>query len=203
MKINLNYKILVLNRLWQAVNIVGVQRGFSLLLQDHAQVIYTGDESYRLMNSDAWLGLSQEIQDMGESSEDYIQTVRLKILVPKVLLLRSYSRVPVHEVKFSRENLLDRDDYRCQYCGNQLEAALLNMDHVIPRDQGGKTSWENIVTSCIKCNSKKANRLPHQANMRLIKKPERPRWRPFISSLIGQSYEKDWEHFLNLNKVAQ
>ena len=53
MKINLNYKILVLNRLWQAVNIVGVQRGFSLLLQDHAQVIYTGDESYRLMNSDA------------------------------------------------------------------------------------------------------------------------------------------------------
>ena len=170
MKINLNYKILVLNRLWQAVNIVGVQRGFSLLLQDHAQVIYTGDESYRLMNSDAWLGLSQEMQDMGESPEECIQTVRLKILVPKVLLLRSYSQVPVHEVKFSRENLLDRDDHRCQYCGNQLEAALLNMDHVIPRDQGGKTSWENIVTSCIKCNSKKANRLPHQANMRLIKK---------------------------------
>ena len=203
MKINLNYKILVLNRLWQAVNIIGVQRGFSLLLQDHAQVIYTGDESYRLMNSNAWLELSQDMQDMGESPEECIQTVRLKILVPKVLLLRSYSKVPVHEVKFSRENLLDRDDHQCQYCGNKLEPALLNMDHVIPRDQGGKTSWENIVTSCIKCNSKKANRLPHQANMRLIKKPERPRWRPFISSLIGQSYDKDWEHFLNLNKVAQ
>lgn len=202
MKLNLNYRILVLNRLWQAVNIVGVQRGFSLLLQDNAQVIYTSDQSYRLMNSDAWLKLSEERQDSEESFDDCIQTVRLRILVPKVLLLKTYSQVPVHEVKFSRENLLDRDDYRCQYCGNQLEPTLLNMDHVIPRDQGGKTSWENIVTSCIKCNSKKANRLPHQANMHLIKKPERPRWRPFISSLIGQSYEKDWEHFLNLNKAA-
>lgn len=203
MKIKLNYKILVLNRLWQAVNIVGVERGFSLLLQDNAQVIYTSDQSYRLMNADAWLELSEEMQEARESPSDCIQTVQLKILVPKVLLLRSYSKVPVHEVKFSRENLLDRDDHRCQYCGNQLESAFLNMDHVIPRDQGGKTSWENIVTSCIKCNSKKANRLPHQANMHLIKKPERPRWRPFISSLIGQSYEEDWEYFLNLKKIAQ
>jgi hypothetical protein len=89
MKINLNYKILVLNRLWQAVNIVGVQRGFSLLLQDNAQVIYTSDQSYRLMNSDAWLNLSEELQDTGETPNECIQTVRLKILVPKVLLLRS------------------------------------------------------------------------------------------------------------------
>ena len=70
MKINLNYRILVLNRLWQAVNIVGVERGFSLLLQDNAQVIYTGDQSYRLMNSDAWLKLSQEMQDLGESPDE-------------------------------------------------------------------------------------------------------------------------------------
>ena len=89
MKINLNYRILVLNRLWQAVNIVGVERGFSLLLQDNAQVIYTGDQSYRLMNSDAWLKLSQEMQDLGESPDECIQTVRLKIIVPKVLLLRA------------------------------------------------------------------------------------------------------------------
>lgn len=212
---HLNYKILVLNRLWQAVNIVGVHRGFSLLLQDHAQAIYTRDSSFRLMDSNAWLKLSeafdaQSQEDSGQSdgeteraNDSYVQTIRLKILVPKVLLLRSYAQVPVHEVKFNRENLFDRDNYQCQYCGNQMEPTQLNMDHVIPRDQGGKTSWENIVTACIQCNSRKANRLPHQAQMHLIKKPERPRWRPFISSLIGQSYEKDWEHFLNLKKLAQ
>lgn len=203
MDVHFSYRILVLNRLWQAVNIVGVQRGFSLLLQDNAQAIYTRDKSFRLMNSEEWLGLSEtKSEDGSPNCDDYIQTVRLKILIPKVLLLRSYSQVPSHEVKFSRENLFERDHYKCQYCGKQMEESLLNMDHVIPRDQGGKTSWENIVTACIQCNSKKANRLPHQANMHLIKKPERPRWRPFVSSLIGQNYESDWDHFLNLKKTA-
>jgi 5-methylcytosine-specific restriction endonuclease McrA len=196
----LKHRVLVLNRLWQPVNIVGVQRAFSLLLQDHAHVIYTGDESFRMMDSSAWLELSEkEIPDQGEAC---IQTIRLRIRVPKVLLLRSYDQLPVREVKFTRENLFDRDGYRCQYCGEHFEAVHLNMDHVIPRDRGGRTSWENIVTSCIKCNSRKANRLPHQANMHLIRKPERPRWRPFVSSLIGQDYDSDWDHFINLKKGA-
>ncbi len=210
MNVQLDYKILVLNRLWQAVNIVGVNRGFSLLLQDNAQAIYTRDNSFRLMNAHEWLNLGENESDLSSpptskpatSADRYIQTIQLKILVPKVLLLRTYSSLPSHEVKFNRENLFERDGHRCQYCGNQLGAKFLNMDHVIPRDQGGKTSWENIVTACIKCNTRKANRLPHQANMHLIKKPERPRWRPFISSLIGQNYEPDWDHFLNLKKAA-
>lgn len=200
MHTGLNYRVLVLNRLWQPVNIVAVQRAFSLLLQDHAQVIYTGDSSYRLMDSAQWLALS-ETEEPGDD-EAYVQTVRLRIRVPKVLLLRQYSQLPVQEVKFNRENLFDRDSYRCQYCGENFEPAQLNMDHVIPRDRGGRTSWENIVTSCIKCNTRKANRLPHQANMHLIRKPERPRWRPFVSSLIGQDYDSDWDHFINLKQVA-
>lgn len=196
----LTYRILVLNRLWQPVNIVGVERAFSLLLQDHAQVIYTGDESFRMMDSAAWLALSEE--ETPADNEAYIQTVRMRIRVPKVLLLRSYDQLPAQEVKFTRDNLFERDDYRCQYCGNHYDPVHLNMDHVIPRDRGGRTSWENIVTSCIKCNSRKANRLPHQAKMQLIRKPERPRWRPFVSSLIGQSYDSDWDHFINLKKAA-
>lgn len=196
----LKYQVLVLNRLWQPVNIVGVQRAFSLLLQDHAQVIYTGDESFRMMDSAAWLKLSEEATP--GDTEAYVQTVRLRIRVPKVLLLRSYDRLPAQEVKFNRDSLFERDDYRCQYCGNQFCEDELNMDHVIPKDRGGRTSWENIVTSCIKCNSRKANRLPHQADMHLIRKPEKPRWRPFISSLLGQSYDEEWEHFIKLKKPA-
>jgi len=197
----LKYRVLVLNRLWQAVNIVGVPRAFSLLLQDHAQVIHTGDGSFRMMDSTAWLVLSEE--EAPDDSEAYITTVRMRIRVPKVLLLREYSQLPVQEVKFTRENLFERDDYRCQYCGNSFDAEHLNMDHVIPRDKGGRTSWENIVTSCIKCNSRKANRLPHQADMHLIRKPERPRWRPFVSSLIGQDYDAEWDHFINLKQKSQ
>jgi 5-methylcytosine-specific restriction endonuclease McrA len=194
----LKYRVLVLNRLWQPVNIVGVERAFNLLLRDHAQVIYTGDESFRMFDAAAWLQFSEE--ELPSDREDYVQTVRLRIRVPKVLLLRSYDQLPVREVQFNRENLFERDGYRCQYCGQHFEATQLNMDHVIPRDRGGRTSWENIVTSCIKCNSRKANRLPHQANMHLIRKPTRPRWRPFVSSLIGQNYDADWDHFINLKK---
>ena len=175
---------------------VGVKRAFGLLLQDRAQVIYTGDGSFRMFDASKWLVLSEE--ERPGDGEAYVQTVCMRIRVPKVLLLREYSQLPVQEVKFSRESLFERDNYRCQYCGNNFEADQLNMDHVIPRDRGGRTSWENIVTSCIQCNSQKANRLPHQAQMHLIRKPERPRWRPFISSLLEQNYDREWEHFVKL-----
>ena len=55
---------------------------------------------------------------------------------------------------------------------------------------GGRTTWENIVTCCLKCNARKADRLPHQANMRLLRKPERPRWRPFVSSMLGDRIDE-------------
>ena len=200
MRSNHNSRTLVLNRLWQPVNIIGIERAFSLLLQDHAQAIYTSDGSFRMMNSSAWLNLSSA--EDSQNNESYVQTVRLRIRVPKVLLLRKYDKLPAQEVKLTRDNLFDRDDHRCQYCGVRFDSSDLNMDHVIPRDKGGRTSWENIVTSCIKCNSRKANRLPHQANMHLIRKPERPRWRPFVSTLIGQSYDTDWDHFINNKKRA-
>lgn len=192
------HKILVLNRLWQAVNIVGIQRGFSLLLQDHAQVIHTADGSFQVMSASAWLDYSTE--KTPEDEDAYIQTVHLRLHVPKVLLLRKYDRLPMQEVRFTRSNLFERDRYRCQYCGNNFPAEKLNMDHVIPRANGGRTSWENIVTACIPCNTRKANRLPHQADMHLIKKPSRPRWRPFVTSLADQTYDADWEHFLNLKQ---
>lgn len=189
-------KVLILNRLWQAVNIVGIQRAFSLLFQDNAQVISTGDESFQVMNTSEWFEYSAH--QVPKENEPYIQTVRMRIRIPKVLLLRRYDRLPIQEVRFTRTNVFERDQYRCQYCGKGFAEEEINLDHVIPRAKGGSTSWENIVTACIPCNTRKANRLPHQANMHLIKKPTRPRWRPFVSSLADQKYDSDWNHFLNL-----
>ena len=102
----------------------------------------------------------------------------------------------MQEIKFNRQNLLERDDYKCQYCGKNLPTKELNMDHVIPRDRGGATSWENVVISCIRCNSKKSNRLPREAGMRLLKEPKRPPRRPFMSSLYGKPMEDTWSHFV-------
>src|SRR5438046_438837 len=86
----------------------------------------------------------------------------------------------------------------CQYCGDVFERNDLNLDHVIPRDRGGPTTWENIVCSCISCNTKKANRTPQEAGMRLIRKPKRPKWRPFVQINLGLHYHDSWKHFLDL-----
>ena len=66
----------------------------------------------------------------------------------------------LQDMKFNRQNLLERDDFRCQYCGKVFAPKELNMDHVLPRDRGGGTSWENVVTSCIRCKVEKATAYP-------------------------------------------
>ena len=189
-----SYQTLVLNRLWQAVNVIGVERAFSLLALDHAQVIYAEDGSFRVFDSTAWFEHSKDVESIAGAR--VVRTVNQSVIVPSVLLLKGFDRILLQEMKFNRQNLLERDDYRCQYCGKNLPAKELNMDHVIPRDRGGGTSWENVVISCIRCNSKKSNRLPKEAGMRLLKEPKKPPRRPFVSSLYGKPVEKSWEYFL-------
>jgi 5-methylcytosine-specific restriction endonuclease McrA len=91
-----------------------------------------------------------------------------------------------------------RDDGTCQYCGVKRPRAELNLDHVVPRSQGGTTSWENVVCSCVPCNLRKANRTPDQAGMRLLRLPVRPRWTPaFRPPGRGGGY-REWLPFLSL-----
>lgn len=196
MENGLKRRILVLNRLWQPVNVIGPERAFSLLFQDHAKVINTVDESFQMMTGEEWIQFS--IDNPSPNPEDSLHTIKLALRVPRVLLLRYYDRVPAQEVKFSRRAVFERDGYRCQYTGKRLPPSELNIDHVIPRDRGGKTTWENVVTSSISCNSRKANKLPHEAGLRLIRKPFKPKWRPFIASLLNRETDEAWHHFLNL-----
>lgn len=190
----LSRRVLVLNRLWQAVNIIGVKRAFGLLMQDHAQVINAASGDFRVMNAEEWLAYSLENPPGAEAG--CIHTIRMKVRIPTVLLLRSYDRIPAKEVKFNRHSIFARDGHTCQYCGQHFPEKELNLDHVIPRDMGGKTSWENIVTSCIRCNTRKANRLPHMAGMHLKKQPSRPRWRPFSTAVPSHEIEPGWTHFM-------
>lgn len=189
-------RILVLNRLWQAVNIVGVKRGFALLFQGHARVIHPMPDGHQVFALDEWMAYSQGPSEEGVEP-DYVHTVKVRIRVPKVLLLSEFDRLPMKEVKFTRQSLLERDNYTCQYCGRTFAPPELNLDHVIPRDRGGRTTWENIVTSCLRCNSRKANRLPHEAGMHLRRKPERPKWRPFVSVVLGSDLDEAWSDFLH------
>ncbi len=188
------HQVLVLNRVWQPINVVDAKRAFSLLFQDHAQVIDPNEGDFRMYDGAQWIEHSFTTEP--RENQSVMRTVNMAIHIPKVLLLKSYDKVPVQEVKFSRQSVFERDGYRCQYTGKIFPPKMLNIDHVIPRDRGGKTTWENVVTSSIHCNTLKANRLPHEAGLRLIRKPSKPRVRPFVSDLVGREYDKSWSYFL-------
>jgi len=196
---NNGHRVLVLNRNWQAVNIVGVRRAFSLLWQGHARVINTVGGDFAPVDAAQWVELSQTA---GPGAGPYVRTVRLRILVPKVLLLREFDRLPVAEIRFNRENVFIRDSYTCQYTGKRCAPSELTLDHVIPRERGGRTTWENIVTCRRDINSMKANRLPHEAGLRLVRKPSRPKRRPFAVQAAGTPMEKEWRHFLPAGRTA-
>jgi len=189
----LNQHVLVLNRLWQAVNICTAKRALTLLFEGRAQVVLNcEDGSFQTYSFSEWRDFSKH-----DPQGDVIHTVSLKIRVPRVILLMIFDRMPKKEVKFTRHNIFERDRNTCQYCGGAFERKDLNLDHVIPRDRGGPTTWENIVCSCIECNTHKANRTPLEAGMRLIRKPKRPKWRPFVQVSLGLQHDS-WKHFLDL-----
>ena len=190
----LNQHVLVLNRLWQAVNICSARRALTLLFEGHAQVVVGGgDGSYQTYNFEQW-------QDFSETAPDpeAIRTVSFRIRVPRVILLMFFDRLPKKEVKFTRHNIFERDKNTCQYCGQAFDRKDLNLDHVIPRERGGPTTWKNIVCSCILCNTRKANRTPAEAGMHLIRKPKRPKWRPFVQVNLTAPHHESWKHFLDI-----
>jgi 5-methylcytosine-specific restriction endonuclease McrA len=190
----LNQQVLVLNRLWQAVNICTARRALTLLFQGHAQVVFgEPDGSFRTFDFCEWHDFSQQ-----EPHAESIHTVSFKLRLPRVIMLLIFDRLPKKEVKFTRLNIFERDKNTCQYCGRGFDRRDLNLDHVIPRDRGGPTSWENIVCSCVPCNTRKANQTPQEAGMHLIRKPKRPKWRPFVQVNLGLHYHESWKHFLDL-----
>ena len=191
----LNQQVLVLNRLWQAVNVCSVRRALTLLFEGQAQVVCeNAGGDFRTYNFFEWRNFSRHLK----ADEDAVHTVTLRLRIPRVILLMVFDRLPKKEVKFTRHNIFERDRNTCQYCGGQFDRKDLNLDHVIPRDRGGPTTWENIVCSCIPCNTRKANRTPAEAGLRLIRKPKRPKWRPFVQVSFGLPMHDSWKHFLDL-----
>jgi 5-methylcytosine-specific restriction endonuclease McrA len=192
----LDQPVLVLNRLWQAVNVIGAKRAFALLARGHAHVVHHHEEDFRVFSMMDWIDFSRsnppvEVLDM-------VHTPNRLIRMPRVILLSFFDKLPCKELKLTRSNVFERDKDQCQYCAKVFPREELNLDHVIPRHYGGKTTWENIVCSCIKCNSKKANRLPHEAHMRLIRKPVKPKWRPVISLVLKTHHREMWKDFLDV-----
>ena len=189
----LDRSVLVLNRFWQPVQTCSARRALKLLCLGHAQVVQTdGEERFQTHARESWVEYSTTAV-----VEELIHSVRIALRVPRIIVLSLYDKIPKTEVRLTRRNVFLRDKYTCQYCAKKLPEIDLNLDHVHPRDKGGPTTWQNIVTSCIKCNTRKANKLPHEANMFPLRKPVVPRWRPMFGLRDRGAHDESWNHFLD------
>lgn len=185
--------VLVLNRNFYAIQITSWQRAITLVYIDHARVV---DESYRTYSFEDWRGLTNVMED---HPAGFIRTPEFKIAIPEVIALRLYDRLPHMDVKFTRRNIYEHYNYRCCYCGKKFPTHELNLEHVVPRSRGGKSTWDNVVTSCVSCNLQKGNKLIGETGMNLCIKPARPKWHRGISLVLRPHIRvrASWQKFID------
>jgi len=185
----LDSSVLVLNRSWIAVHVADVRRAISLVYRGVARVVKPDDLS--TYDFDDWKELSRAAEDR------YIRSVNFKLIVPEIIVLNMFNGFIRKKVRFSRRNIFERDRNTCQYCGGRFNKADLTIDHVVPRSRGGHDTWENLVLACVKCNVRKGDRTPEEAGIRLIRKPRKPAWVPYLGTKLHGMRRERWPEFVD------
>jgi 5-methylcytosine-specific restriction endonuclease McrA len=198
----LSASVLVLNRNYTAVRVVSARRAFSLLYRNCAEVIDAHDEAWDVLDFQAWVERSQKRKSAPGLMDQFVGTPRFAILIPRVIRLVEYDKVPRREVKFSRRNILARDENRCQYCNKKLPTSQLSLDHVTPKSRGGKSTWTNVVTACTPCNTRKGGRMPWEASMKLRRNPAIPKKNPLLADKVQSPTYRIWRLFLGDSEMA-
>lgn len=164
-------RVLVLDQSYMPISVVSFKRAMKYLAKEKAEVVKTYERKIRSANS-SWK-------------------------VPAVVRFVVKFNRPRKMVKFSRKNIYARDRWYCQYCRNKFDPVDLTYDHVLPKSRGGKTDWQNIVTSCVECNLKKGSRTPQEAGMPLRRPPVKPDWVPiFVVKLLRDgNIPEQWKEF--------
>jgi 5-methylcytosine-specific restriction endonuclease McrA len=194
MSIMTKQRCLVLNKNWAPVSTISLRRAITMVFSTHhdgapkARIIEP--ESYCAMTWDEWSQLRPKVDD------EKIQTGDLAFRVPEIILLSRFDKLPQPKVHFSRRNLYKRDNYSCQYCGIKPGSTELSVDHIIPKSQGGTSTWTNCVLSCIECNARKADKSLKASGMKLLSVPTKPKLEMFKIDGITRPI-KSWEAFVS------
>src|SRR5882757_621290 len=183
--------VLVLNRNWQAINVRTPQEAFCMMATNVATALeIEGEDHIRPVTWEEWIKLPIREQD------EAVHTVRGQIRVPTVIVAVNYTKVPKKRPKLCARNIRERDGNRCQYTGALLRPDEGSLDHVLPRSRGGRDTWENLVWSSKDVNARKANRLPHEAGLRLLKTPRAPKELPASAFIRNAHNVADWNMFV-------
>lgn len=144
------------------------------------------------------LAISRKAEILHADEQVPVRSEHLHMDLPTVIRLNYFVYVPYHAgATLSRRAVFARDSFACQYCGRPAE----NIDHVMPRSRGGAHIWENVVASCRPCNSRKENRTPAEAGMKLSTVPYAPRERSWSILAIG-NVRPEWLPYLGDRRVS-
>lgn len=163
-------RVLVLNQNYQAIGVCSAERAFVLVFMKKAEML-------------------------AENPRLSLTSINREFKFPSIIRLYRYVSIPYKKVNLSRQNIFKRDGHRCCYCNAKEN---LTLDHVVPRSMGGGDRWDNLVTACQKCNSRKGNMTPEEAGMELRRKPFRPSFVMFLGNFSGDIRD-DWKPYLYMS----
>jgi hypothetical protein len=184
-------KVLVLNKSWRAVGIIPLEKALKKVSTSYkdgtpkARIIDCVHD-FQSMTWEDWSRLRPADGEQG------MKSVNAVFRIPEVIQYTRYDKLPAQKIHYNRRTIYRRDNNTCQYCGKRKSSEELSVDHVVPRCQGGLTTWENIVVACTDCNAHKAGRTPDEAGMTLLSIPVRPKYNFYV----GEIRVKSWEAFL-------
>lgn len=166
-------KVLVLNQDYTALTVCNAEKAFILVYLRKAEMV-------------------------SQARNGALRTISATFAMPSIIRLHRYISLPYKGVMLTRQNVFKRDGQRCQYCGTHED---LTLDHVLPKSRGGKTSWDNLVAACRRCNAKKGDYTPEEAGLRLSQKPYKPSFIMFLRDFSG-NVDEDWHPYLSKKAKA-
>ena len=188
---NLEKQVLVLNRSWQPINVMTVQKALVMMSTDVATAMDFSDEGYFVpVRWKDWLELPVRDQDDG------ITTPSRVVRVPRVIIAIQFNKVPVKRPRLSLKHLRERDNHRCAYTQRVLKPDECCTEHVVPRSKGGATEWKNVVLADKRINNMRGNRSLEEAGLTLKIRPHVPTAKPFHETVRSNPKFAEWEFFV-------
>ena len=164
----LGKKVLVLNQSYEPLMVIGAKRAIVLLLSQKSECV--------------------------ANYSDVIRSQSFSMTLPSVIRINKYIRFFRTDVVLNRNNILKRDNFTCQYCMKKVHN--MTIDHIIPKNRGGKDSWNNLVAACSNCNTRKGNNLLENIEMKLLKKPKKPNYLFYFKQYINKDAQDSWKEYL-------
>lgn len=166
-------KVLLLDNRFKPIRIITVRGAIHLLFREVAEVM---NANWQRFNVDDWLGETEELLKQ-KPDTSVIRSVDKAFAVPDVICLTEF-KMTTHASRCAcnKKNIVLRDHSTCQYCGTVVSLDKASIDHVMPRSRNGQYVWNNVVTSCVKCNQAKGDKTPDEWGRPLKKKPTALKW---------------------------